>query len=112
MVESHATAVLDMPLGDMPTGDKPLGDKPVRGLGRNRQARPTPVQSAWLKRGLAQPGDKLPLFDDLGQHYNPRTIRSCVDQGWAEPWIGNPLKPDWLVCKLTAAGRRAVTNGA
>ncbi len=112
MVETNTAAVLDLPFGDMPLGDKPAGDKPVGELGRNRQARPTPVQSAWLKRGLAQPGDKLPLFDELGQHYNARTIRSCVDQGWAEPWIGNPLKPDWLVCKLPAAGRRAVTNGA
>jgi hypothetical protein len=35
-------------------------------------------------------------------------VRSCIDQGWAEPWFSNPLKPDWLVCKLTAAGRIAV----
>ncbi|MBI3513846.1 MAG: hypothetical protein HY060_07275, partial [Proteobacteria bacterium] len=39
---------------------------------------------------------------------NPRTIRSCIDQGWAEPWFTNPLKPDWLVCKLTDAGRKLV----
>ena len=100
MVEPRAAAVLEMP-----AGDEPVRVEPVRGLGRNR---PTPVQSAWLKRGLAQPGDKLPLFDGLGQHYNARTIRSCIDQGWAEPWIGNPLKPDWLVCKLTEPGRDAV----
>ncbi len=93
MVEPQAAAVLDKPIGN-----KPSGDEPVRGLGRNRQARPTPVQSAWLKRGLAQPGENLPLFDDMVHHYNPRTFRSCIYQGWAEPWIGNPLKPDWLVC--------------
>ncbi len=112
MVETHAAAVLDVPAGDVPAGDVPFGVGPFRGLGRNGQARPTPVQSAWLKRGLSQPGNKLPLFDELGQHYKARTIRSCIDQGWAEPWIGNPLKPNWLVCKLTPAGRRAVTNGA
>ncbi len=94
MVEPHAAAVLE---------------KPIKGPGRSKQSRPTPVQSAWLQRGLAQPGGKLPLFDDLGQRYNPRTIRSCIDQGWAAPWIGNPLKPDWLVCRLTAAGREAAT---
>jgi hypothetical protein len=36
-------------------------------------------------------------------------VRACVDNGWAAPWIGNPLKPDWLVCKLTEAGRRVVS---
>jgi hypothetical protein len=29
-----------------------------------------------------------------------------MERGWAEPWFENPLKPDWLVCKLTAAGRK------
>ncbi|MGE0718434.1 MAG: hypothetical protein AB7P02_23510 [Alphaproteobacteria bacterium] len=67
--------------------------------------RPTPLQRAWLARGLDQPGGKLPLFDRDGQPINPRTVRSCIEQGWAEPWFSNPLKPDWLVCKLSPAGR-------
>jgi len=66
---------------------------------------PTPTQLGWLRRGLDQPGGKLPLFDHFGQHVDPRTVRACVDQGWAEPWYPNPLKPDWLVCKLTPEGR-------
>jgi hypothetical protein len=33
-----------------------------------------------------------------------------MDQGWAEPWFANPLKPDWLVCRLTAAGRAVVQD--
>jgi hypothetical protein len=66
---------------------------------------PTPVQLLWLRRGLDQPGGKLPLFDRFGQHMDPRTIRACIEQGWAEPWYPNPLNPDWLVCKLTALGR-------
>jgi hypothetical protein len=70
-----------------------------------KRSPPTPVQRSWLRRGLDQPGGKLPLFDDFGQQVDPRTIRACIDQGWAEPWFANPLKPDWLVCKLTAAGR-------
>jgi hypothetical protein len=65
---------------------------------------PTSTQRAWLARGLGQPGGKLPLFDAHGQKVNPRTVRACLDQGWAEPWFSNPLKPDWLVCKLTHAG--------
>ncbi len=109
MVDPRTAAVRVEIVGSQPVGQglaKSLG--PTKGLGRKRAARPTPAQAAWLERGLAQPGGKLPLFDADGQHYNPRTVRSCVDQGWAVPWIGNPLKPDWLVCKLTEAGRRAV----
>ena len=74
--------------------------------GETRSAIPTPGQLSWLRRGLAQPGGKLPLFDDTGQRVNARTIRSCVSQGWAEPWFDNPTKPDWLICKLTDEGRR------
>lgn len=73
-----------------------------------RRARPTPVQRAYLSRGLDQPGGKLPLFDRLGQRYPERTIRACMEQGWAEPWFVNPLKPNWLVCKLTEEGRALV----
>lgn len=66
---------------------------------------PTPVQLAWLRRGLHQGGGKLPLFDLDGKRIDPRTIRCCLDAGWAEPWFANPIKPDWLVCKLTREGR-------
>ncbi len=82
---------------------------PVKGLGRRRAMRPTAVQRAWLKQGLGEPGGKLPMFDRQGQAYNRRTIQSCIAQGWSESWIENPVTPDWLVCKLTAAGRAAVS---
>ncbi|HEY5207994.1 MAG TPA: hypothetical protein VIJ42_00975 [Stellaceae bacterium] len=72
---------------------------------------PTAHQTRWLRRGLSQPGGKLPLFDEFGQSIDPGTIRACVEQGWAEPWFSNPLKPDWLVCKLTQAGRALVSQG-
>lgn len=71
-------------------------------------ARPTRPQRAWLCRGLDQPGGKLPLFDRNGRRVSERTIRSCIEQGWAEPWFENPIKPDWVVCKLTTTGRKAV----
>jgi len=73
--------------------------------------RPTAIQRTWLSRGLSQPGGKLPLFDERGQRISPRTIQSCIEQGWAEPWFANPLKPEWLVCKLTERGRTAVAPG-
>ena len=76
----------------------------------SRKPVPSPVQRAWLKRGLDQPGGKLPLFDTQGQQIDPRTIQACIEQGWAEPWFANPIKPGWLVCKLTVAGRAAVAE--
>lgn len=74
-------------------------ERPMKG------AKPTAVQKSWLMRGLTQPGGKLPLFDTSGQRVSERTVKSCIDRGWAEPWFANPLKPDWLVCKLTDTGR-------
>jgi len=71
----------------------------------NRGGRPTATQLAWLRRGLDQPGGKLPLFDAEGRRVAERTVRSCIGQGWAAPWFDNPIKPDWLVCKLTKDGR-------
>lgn len=71
-------------------------------------ATPTALQRAWLRRGLDQPGGKLPLFDESGQRISPRTIQSSIDRGWAEPWFANPTKPDWLVCKITERGRMAL----
>lgn len=76
-----------------------------------RTSSPTPIQRAWLRRGLDQPGGKLPLFDENGKQMDRRTIRKCIDAGWAEPWFANPIKPDWLVCKLTDAGRTLVDDG-
>lgn len=69
---------------------------------------PSDPQAAWLRRGMEQPGGKLPLFTKQGQRVNARTIRACLDAGWAERWFDNPTKPDWLVCRLTDAGRAAV----
>ena len=68
---------------------------------------PTLGELLYLRRGLTQPGGKLPLFDLDGQAVAATIVRRCLERGWAEPWFNNPLKPDWLVCKLTDAGRRA-----
>ena len=66
------------------------------------------AMSTYLTRGLQQPGGKLPLFDAEGQKVSDRTVRSAIDKGLAEPWFINPLKPDFLVCRLTALGYEAV----
>ena len=70
---------------------------------------PALLELLYLRRGLAQPGGKLPLFDLDGQAVDATTVRRCLEHGWAEPWFSNPLKPDWLVCKLTELGRRLAT---
>jgi len=74
------------------------------------RARPNPAQRNYLARGLAQPGGKLPLFDENGQHVHPALVKACVAHGWAVPWFGNPLKPDWLICKLTEKGRQLAAS--
>jgi hypothetical protein len=69
-----------------------------------RGRRPTEPQRRYLERGLSQPGGKLPLFDADGREVAPGTVQACVANGWAEPWLENPIKPNWLVCRLTAKG--------
>jgi hypothetical protein len=64
----------------------------------------------YLRRGLAQPGGKLPLFDLDGQAIAPDVVKTCLKRGWAQPWFANPLKPEWLVCKLTEAGRQLAAS--
>ena len=70
--------------------------------------RPTDAQRRYLSRGLAEPGGKLPLFSLDGREVPRKTIEACIAHGWAEPWFNNPIKPDWLVCKLTPAGYRVL----
>jgi len=69
---------------------------------------PSVAQVKWLVRGLHQAGGKLPLFDENGKRVSDRTIKSCLKNGWAEPWFENPIKPDWQICRLTERGRRTV----
>jgi hypothetical protein len=70
--------------------------------------RPTDAQRRYLERGLTEPGGKLPLFDRDGREVPTKTIETCMARGWAAPWLNNPVKPDWLVCRLTAGGFRAL----
>ena len=81
-----------------PLNDNELEDDP-----------PTLLEILYLRRGLTQPGGKLPLFDLDGQDVDAALVRRCMARGWAEPWFNNPLKPDWLVCKLTDTGRQLAT---
>ncbi|MDK9698225.1 MAG: hypothetical protein OEL76_17760 [Siculibacillus sp.] len=77
-----------------------------RDSGASAKTAPSPAQRAYLMRGLSQPGGKLPLFDADGREVAHETIRVCIARGWAEPWFANPIKPDWIVAKLTDEGYR------
>lgn len=70
--------------------------------------RPSEAQRRYLARGLSEPGGKLPLFDHEGREVPRKTIESCIAHGWAEVWFNNPTKPNWLVCRLTPQGYRAL----
>lgn len=70
--------------------------------------RPTLPQKRYLERGLKQAGGKLPLFDRDGREVPRKTVEACIAHGWAEAWTRNPIKPEWLVCRLTAAGYRVL----
>jgi hypothetical protein len=74
--------------------------------------KPSKAQLDYLILGRSQAGGKLPLFNQLGQQIKPITIKSCIASGWAEPWFQNPIKKDWLVCKLTDKGREVVNRFA
>ena len=100
----RASNVVPLPRARAPQPAPPL----PKSLRRQPARRPTDAQRAWLVRGLDQAGGKLPLFNADGRRIGDRTIKSCIRQGWAEPWFDNPIKPDWLVCKLTEDGRRAI----
>jgi hypothetical protein len=70
--------------------------------------RPSEAQRRYLERGLTQPGGKLPLFDRDGREVSRKTVEACLAHGWAAPWVHNPIKPDWSVCRLTPAGYRVL----
>jgi len=63
----------------------------------------------YLKAAIKQPGGKLPLFDGRGQEISASLIQGCIKKGYAQRWFANPLKPDWLVCRLTDKGRKALS---
>ena len=86
----------------MADSDRATGGPPLAAV------RPTEPQRRYLERGLSEPGGKLPLFDRDGRQVPRNTVEACIAHGWAEPWTANPIKPDWLVCKLTSAGYRVL----
>lgn len=77
----------------------------VRGV-----ALPTTAEAAYMRPGLHQPGRKLPLFDAQARPIRSQVIRACLARGWAERWFADPAAPEWLVCRLTEKGVRALVR--
>jgi hypothetical protein len=75
-----------------------------------RQRRPDAAARRYLSKGLASPGNKLPLFDADGQRTKAETVRKCVEKGWAETWFTGQAEPDWPVHRLTAEGLAILTR--
>ena len=88
-------------------GEGPVDPEPGTPV-PSEAGRPTEPQRRYLERGLREPGGKLPLFDRDGRQVPCKTVEACIAHGWAEPWTANPIKPDWLVCRLTPAGFRVL----
>ena len=102
----------EIPISVMQQDDaRPVDRQKLTVFGPERRSMPAQNPAAsrsqiiWLRRGLGAPGRKLPLFDRNGRGVPRRMIEACIKAGWAEPWFSNPLKPDWLVCRLTESGR-------
>ena len=74
----------------------------------NKRVLMSDAERRYLEMGLEQPGGKLPIFDYEGQKIPNATIKKCIDKGFAERWFANPMKPNWMVCRLTEAGRKAL----
>lgn len=90
------------------TSERDFAQPKVDFSGPAAGVRPTEAQRRYLARGLTEPGGKLPLFDRDGREVPKKTIEACIAHGWAAPWTHNPIKPDWLVCRLTEQGYRAL----
>jgi hypothetical protein len=102
-MDSSSLAAPDPPV----TGARRL--RSARGAG-SRSQRISPVELSWLARGLDQPDGRLPVFAQDGSPVPRRMIEAAIRNGRAERWFHNPLKPDWLVCRLTPAGRAAAST--
>ncbi|MEJ2027151.1 MAG: hypothetical protein P8X52_06795, partial [Limibacillus sp.] len=72
--------------------------------------RPSPEELNWMRRGLGQPGGKIPVFDENDNPVDPKIVRRCLEQQWVEPWIGNQKNPNnlYMACRLSPLGRRLV----
>ena len=76
-------------------------------------ARETEMEmQSWLQGGLDREDGRLAIFDMFGEPVNKAVIKSAIATGLAEPWFSSPMRPQWMVCRLTTKGRDAVSRSA
>lgn len=66
----------------------------------------------WLQGGFDRTDGRLAIFDTFGEPVNKAVIKSAISSGLAEPWFSSPMRPQWMVCRLTPKGRAAVSRSA
>ena len=66
----------------------------------------------WLHGGLNRADGRLAIFDTFGEPVNKAVIKSAIAAGLAEPWFSSPMRPQWMVCRLTPKGRDALNRSA
>ena len=67
---------------------------------RNYSARAQPAPAASCRSSTRRPGDR--------HAHHPRLSGA----GLGDAWFANPIKPDFLVCRLTEEGCRTLTGGS
>ena len=68
----------------------------------------TAPQRAYLETGMKNEDGRLSLFGFVGEEFDPKMVRACIEKGLAERWFANPMEPSLPICKLTDKGRSAV----
>ena len=66
----------------------------------------------WLSGGLGREDGRLALFDSFGEPIDKAVVKTAIASGYAEPWFSSPMRPQWMVCRLTAKGRGALLASA
>ena len=66
----------------------------------------------WLRGGLDREDGRLAIFDSFGEPVNKAVIKSAISEGLAEPWFSSPMRPQWMVCRLTPKGRTVLNRAA
>ncbi len=66
----------------------------------------------WLRGGLNREDGRLAMFDTFGEPVRKIIIKTAIAEGLAEPWFSSPMRPQWMVCRLTSKGRDVLRRSA
>ena len=66
----------------------------------------------WLQGGEAREDGRLALFDQFGEPIDRKVVKTAIASGFAEPWFASPMRPQWIVCRLTSKGQDFLSRPA